>query len=126
LLVVIMRGCQLIRWKLLPAMSTIDFNHRPHSGMAMTGKAAGSRPSKPSWEPASMPIRLLLQDDHAFGPEEVAILTRAFDEALSKLGLVNRDDPATRTVAKRIIELAKQGERDPIRLRDAAISSPPT
>ena len=92
----------------------------------MIGKAAGSRPSKPNWEPASMPIRLLLQNDHAFGPEEVAILTRAFDEALSKLGLVNRDDPATRTVAKRIIELAKQGERDPIRLRDAALSSPPT
>lgn len=92
----------------------------------MMGNAAGSRPAKPNWEPASMPIRLLLQSDHAFGPEEVAILTRAFDEALSKLGLVNRDDPATRTVARRIIELAKQGERDPIRLRDAALSPPPT
>jgi hypothetical protein len=94
--------------------------------MAMIGKAAGSRPLKANWEPGWMPIRLLLQNDHAFGPEEVAILTRAFDEALSKLGLVNRDDPATRTVAKRIIELAKLGERDPIRLRDAALSSPLT
>ncbi|MGA7486062.1 MAG: hypothetical protein WBW74_03855 [Xanthobacteraceae bacterium] len=71
-----------------------------------------------------MPIRLLLKDDHSFGPEEIVLLTQAFEEALGQLGLSNRDDPATQTVAKRIIELAKQGERDPIRLRDGALKSP--
>jgi hypothetical protein len=35
---------------------------------------------------------------------------------LGKLGLVDRKDPATTAVAKLIIELAKEGERDPERL----------
>ena len=50
-----------------------------------------------------MPIRMLLKDDHWFGPEDIAGLTEAFEGALSKLGLVNRDDPTTLTVAKLII-----------------------
>jgi len=45
----------------------------------------------------------------------------AFEEALSELKL---EDPATLLVAKRIIALAQQGERDPIRLRDAGLSGP--
>jgi hypothetical protein len=36
--------------------------------------------------------------------------------ALSRLGLVDRTDPATMAVAKLIIEFAKEGERDPERL----------
>jgi hypothetical protein len=35
--------------------------------------------------------------------------------------LVDRTDPATQLVARRMIELAQQGERDPIRLREGAI-----
>jgi len=70
-----------------------------------------------------MPIRLLLQHDHAFDPDDVAALTAAFDIALGKLGLVNRDDPATLTLAERIIELAKHGERDPERLAADAMAS---
>ena len=61
-----------------------------------------------------MPIRMLLKDDHWFGPEDIAGLTEALEGALSKLGLVNRDDPATLTVAK-------EGERDPAQLRDHAV-----
>jgi hypothetical protein len=49
---------------------------------------------------------------------------------LRALSLVNRADPATEIVAKKIIELAKQGERDPIRLRERVIegvsSQPPS
>ena len=40
----------------------------------------------------------------------------AFEAALGKLGLVKRNDPPTMAVAKLIIELAKEGERDPERL----------
>ena len=47
----------------------------------------------------------------------------AFDAALAKLGVKDRDDPATLMVAYRIIELVKAGERDPLRLRDAALKS---
>jgi CRP-like cAMP-binding protein len=38
------------------------------------------------------------------------------------LGLVNRNDPATTIVAKRIIAVASRGERDPVRLREAALN----
>jgi hypothetical protein len=34
------------------------------------------------------------------------------------LGLTDRTDPVTELVAKKIIELANRGERDPLRLRD--------
>jgi hypothetical protein len=74
-----------------------------------------------------MPITRLLQDT-AFGPDEIAVLVAAYEDALRALSLVNRADLATEMVAKTIIELAKQGERDPVRLRERAIqavSSPP-
>ena len=72
-----------------------------------------------------MTIRVLLQHDHAFGPEEVGILVAAYEGALAELQLTQREDPATLLIAKRIIDLAKDGERDPIRLRDAAMGSVP-
>jgi len=74
-----------------------------------------------------MPITRLLQDT-AFGPDEIAVLVAAYEDALRALSLVNRSDLATEMVAKKIIELAKQGERDPVRLRERAmeaVSSPP-
>jgi hypothetical protein len=39
--------------------------------------------------------------------------SQACQRALSKLGLVIRSNPMTATVAKLIVELAKNGERDP-------------
>jgi hypothetical protein len=69
-----------------------------------------------------MPIvRHLERDHHAFGPEEIKILTAAFEDALQTLRLVDRTDPLTNIIAMRIIELARLGERDPVRLRDYAI-----
>ena len=68
-----------------------------------------------------MPIQRLPKDQQHFGPEDIKVLSSAFEEALRELRLVDRTDPATQLVAKRIIELAQQGERDPIRLRESAI-----
>ena len=68
-----------------------------------------------------MPIRAILEDDHAFGPEDVANLTAAFEAALIRLGPVDRGDPLTTAVAKAIIQLAKYGERDPERLCHGAL-----
>ena len=56
-----------------------------------------------------------------FGPEDIEVLSSAFEEALRELRLVDRTDPAAQVVAKRIISLAQQGEHDPIRLREGAI-----
>jgi hypothetical protein len=69
-----------------------------------------------------MPIHRLL-GVHAFGPDEIKVLSTAFDEALRALGLVDRSDPATEIVARRIIELAQQGERDPVLLCRRAVDS---
>jgi hypothetical protein len=67
-----------------------------------------------------MPIRQLL-DSSAFNPEEVALLCDVFEDMLRALKLVDRSDPATSLIAKKIIELARQGERDPARLYDGVM-----
>jgi hypothetical protein len=60
-------------------------------------------------------------ESFAFRPEEVQCIVKAYDDALSALGLASRDDPATRLIAKKIIEIAQTGERDPIKIRRRAI-----
>jgi len=42
-------------------------------------------------------------------------------DTLHTLRLTNRADPVTEIIAKKIIELAQQGERDPVQLRERAI-----
>jgi hypothetical protein len=88
----------------------------------MMGKAAGSRPAKAANKSGAiaMPIRRLLEN-HVFGPDEIRVLTAAFEDTLRTLRLVDRADPATEIIARKIIELAAQGERDPVRLRERAI-----
>ena len=68
-----------------------------------------------------MPDGLALENNDWFGPEDIAGLTTAFEAALAELGLVDRSDPTTLTLAKLIIELAKAGEREPERLCDSAL-----
>jgi hypothetical protein len=68
-----------------------------------------------------VPIRVLLHGDAGFAPEEVTGLTTAFELALSKLELPDRRDPLAVVVAKLIIELAKEGERDPEKLCNGAL-----
>jgi len=70
-----------------------------------------------------VPIRLLLEHDHAFTPEDIKILVGAFEDALRTLELADREDQMTMTVAKLIIEFAKEGERDPARLRDLVVKT---
>jgi hypothetical protein len=68
-----------------------------------------------------MPDGLALENNHWFGPEDIAGLTTAFEAALAKLELVDRSDPTTLSLAKLIIELAKAGELEPERLCDSAL-----
>lgn len=69
-----------------------------------------------------MPITWLLHEDyHSFGPAEIKVLTPAFEDALRALQLADRADPLSNTIAKRIIDLARLGERDPVRLREYAL-----
>jgi hypothetical protein len=73
-------------------------------------------------ESLAMLTRLLFKDGHSFGPEELILLVDAFENAISDMR-IDRDAPAALAVAKRIIEAAKQGERDPSRLCDGAIKA---
>jgi hypothetical protein len=73
------------------------------------------------YQEPTVPIRPFLEHDHSFGPEDIARMSAALEAALSKLGLVDRSDPTTMAVAKLIIELAKQDERDPERLYASAL-----
>jgi hypothetical protein len=70
-----------------------------------------------------MQIRRFLDNDSAFGPDDLRAMTTAFEAALDKLGLKDRTDPATELVAKRIIALAKRGERDPAKLCEGVVRS---
>ena len=69
-----------------------------------------------------VPIYSLLRDEY-FTPEDITVLTAAFESALQDLRLVDRSDPAVTMVAKRIIDLARQGEHDPQLLRAAVLKS---
>jgi hypothetical protein len=59
----------------------------------------------------------------AFEPEVVAIISTAYQAVLTELGLSDNEDKITLLVARRIIELASKGERDPDRLRAATLAS---
>ena len=67
-----------------------------------------------------MPIYRLLQNS-PLGPEEIAILTDAYERTLRALSLVDRNDPITEMVAKKIIELGQRGVREPTELSALAI-----
>jgi hypothetical protein len=71
--------------------------------------------------PVVMPIRAAMESAGSFGPQDVDALVFAFEDTLRALGLVDRNDPAVALVAQHIIEAAKHGERDPKRLREAAL-----
>jgi hypothetical protein len=73
-------------------------------------------------EQLAMAIYRLLQGS-AFGPEEIQSLTTAYEDALNILGLSNRADPMTEVLAKRIIEVAQTGIRDPAEICALAIEN---
>jgi hypothetical protein len=72
-----------------------------------------------------MQIRSLMQPG-AFGPEAIAAMSDALDAALKELQDIGRSDVQSdvvrETIAGKIIGAARLGERDPARLRAAALS----
>jgi hypothetical protein len=69
------------------------------------------------------PITRMARDrGRAFEPLVVAIISSAFRAVVADLGLSDRDEGAAFRVARRIIDLAAEGERDPERLKIATLS----
>jgi hypothetical protein len=69
-----------------------------------------------------MPIYRLLKDT-AFEPEAVEAMGRAYEDLLGDLDLADRSDPFTEIVAKRVIEIASTGVRNPIEIRQQVLST---
>ncbi|CAN7571483.1 hypothetical protein LJR220_005218 [Bradyrhizobium sp. LjRoot220] len=67
-----------------------------------------------------MPTYRLLQN-MPMGPEDIRRLTTAFEQALRTLGIVDRGDPLAELVARKIIEIAQTGVREPSDISALAI-----
>lgn len=69
-----------------------------------------------------MPITPYL-DVEVFDQELTRAMGVAFEHACETLGLSDKDDAATRLLAKKVIEAASTGERDAERLYQMALES---
>jgi hypothetical protein len=58
-----------------------------------------------------------------FDPETIKIMTTAYELAREQLGLVERSDPLTELVARKVIEIAQTGIRDPDQLCERVIAA---
>lgn len=68
----------------------------------------------------SVAIYRLLQQS-AFGPDAIALMVTAYEDCLRTLKL-DRSDPQTEAIAKKIIEIAQTGVRDPAQMRRQALA----
>jgi hypothetical protein len=66
--------------------------------------------------------RSIAQMARAFDPEVVVSINSAFSAVFADLRLSGRDDAVALRVARRIIELASAGERNPERLKAVGLS----
>jgi hypothetical protein len=62
-----------------------------------------------------------LLKDTAFDDTAVKAMTTAYEAVLPELGLVDRSDPLTDIVARKILEIFQAGERDPDRLCERTV-----
>lgn len=59
----------------------------------------------------------------SFEPEEIEVMTAAYEAVLVDLRLTDRDDPITEIVASAILSIASMGERDPVAIKDRALKA---
>jgi ribosomal protein S9 len=68
-------------------------------------------------------IQRFVQITQAFDPKATRSLGQAFDMACALLGHTSQPTAVREAIAKSIIEAAKAGERDPVRLREAGLAA---
>ncbi len=59
----------------------------------------------------------------SFEPEEIGVMTAAYEAALVDLSLIDRDDPITEIVARAIVTIMSRGERDPVTIKNRALNT---
>jgi len=70
-----------------------------------------------------VPIYRLLENT-SFDPEAIHVMAHAFEGACKSLGLADRPrDPLREIVAKKVIELAQAGVRDPVQLYQLTVQA---
>ena len=67
-----------------------------------------------------MPLLKMLEES-SYDSATIAVVSAAYESARSDLGLTDRKDLITDTLARKIIEVAHTGERDPDRIRQQAL-----
>jgi hypothetical protein len=72
-----------------------------------------------------MPIRPFIRSG-VFEPDVIAAMSEAFEAACKELDEGGQPKVAREVIAGRIIAAARVGERDPARLRAAALAERPT
>jgi hypothetical protein len=70
-----------------------------------------------------MPIYALLRNQGVFTPEEMTVLGNVFEDVLQTLGLVDRNTPLAEMIAKKVVEFATAGIREPDRLKAVTIQA---
>jgi hypothetical protein len=68
-------------------------------------------------------IDRFIQITAAFDPDTTSTLGQALDMACALLGRMPQPTAVREAIAKSIIEAAKAGERDPVRLREAGLAA---
>jgi hypothetical protein len=68
-----------------------------------------------------VPIREMLKKQGFLGSEDTAVLCEVFDDVLKALRIVDRQDVQTTLIARKLIELARAGERDSRRLKQKTL-----
>jgi hypothetical protein len=69
----------------------------------------------------AVPIVRLLQEA-AFPPDRVQAITVAYEQTCKQLLLTDREDPLMALVAKKVIEIAQNGEHDPETISRRAVT----
>jgi hypothetical protein len=69
---------------------------------------------------ASMAIYRIFQNNR-LEPEQIARLSEAYEQTLRTLSLVDRNDPLTEMIAKKIIEIGQTGVKEPVQISELAI-----
>jgi len=72
----------------------------------------------PRWQTEGILIYPFMQLG-AFEPEAIAAMSEAFDAACE-----SQPEAVREVIAQRIIQAARLGERDPVRLRESALHKP--
>jgi hypothetical protein len=65
---------------------------------------------------------VFLRESPSFAQEEIVDMAHAVDDVCKVLEIDPEDAPAMKTIAERVVEHAKKGERDPAVLAERVIS----